>query len=357
MACDPINALLAEYGYPSGTIKETISNTGAEVKVADKYIVKLSSGAGEVFVGAVRNKTWPTTGHVEVRLAAMARAACAYPIGVLVPGASGRIRVKIIAPLRSERGTFLHDVNGDRRFITGAHPGRTLSNLKINDAKLLASLLGAYHLMADSAGPPSSAGLKLSSLNNDLIDDANYIKKKCSEKISELSGEKRLLFLPALQRLVSRAEFKSDMTQERAPRLQALPKTWTHKDFNFQNVMWLDASSGEAQAGVIDLTDGDYGTRLQDFMYIFSCNNQPPPTTKEDYESIFAAYFSSGVSHFTREEAMLLPDVVELFYMRGANYWWDFNPGSFTMWENYAKLLFDARYVIREAASLFVRDP
>jgi len=352
---DIVRVVLAGYGYPSGTIKETITNTGAEVKVADKYIVKLSNGAGEVFVGAVRQQTWPTTGHVEVRLAAMARAACAFPIGVLVPGTS--IRVKIIAPLRSERGTFLLDVNGDRRFITGVHPGRTLSNLKINDSRLLASLLGAYHLMADSAGPPSSAGLQLSSLNNDLVDDANYIKTKCSERILKLSEEKRQLFLPALERLVARAEFKSDVAQERAPRLQKLPKTWTHKDFNFQNVMWLDASSGEAQAGVIDLTDGDYGTRLQDFMYIFSCNNQPPPATKEDYESIFAAYFSSGVSHFKSEEAELLPDVVELFYMRGANYWWDFDAGNFTMWENYAKLLFDARKVIREAARLFVRDP
>ena len=61
------------------------------------------------------------------------------------------------------------------------------------------------------------------------------------------------------------------------------------------------------------------------------------------------------VSHFTHEEAILLPDVVELFYMAGANYWWDHYAGKFEMWENQAKLLFDARLVgVREATRKFV---
>jgi Ser/Thr protein kinase RdoA (MazF antagonist) len=245
-----------------------------------------------------------------------------------------------------------------RHYLTPIHPGRTLTQLARFDALLLARVLGAYHSMAASGGPPSSAqpcGFVVSS----AVGSAAYVRGRFEQALAGPQASADAPLRAALQRLHDRAAFMST-DAERRPRLEALPPTWAHRDFNFQNVMWAEggaAEGGVAQAGVIDLVDGVWGSRLPDFVEVLLCMDAlQPPQDREAYAAIFEAYLAGGGARFTAEEAYLLPNVLELARMGAAEYWLARDRGAFLRCAEQAGALDAARHVMRAAALQFVEE-
>jgi hypothetical protein len=367
---------------PGGTADAwaAAGGAGAAVAPADPSVFIANGG-----------RNWPSSARLEARLAAVARAAVAAPLGA----AGGAVRLSPPCRLTSGRMTTTL-ADGVRYFVVPVARGRTLQDAVGSGAlchgaavDLLSTALGGYHAMVEAAGPPrpgADVGDAVRDVGAYVADMLAWYRAEEEEAAARASapasadGPDARRHRPLLKFAVDQLAFATDAG--RVAELDALPRTWIHDDFQLKNVMWDPPAAGDGGGGggggadggagggaggarltAVDLSDGSFSPRLFDFWYVLTSGEDdcaapayaPPPGGLDAGRAgaRLRRYVDAGGRPLSPAEATLLINALMIKGCAVARYYrqWARNDALFEMALAWAAAIREGKDALRAAAA------